>query len=115
MPLRFAPPRDGTPEREVLRDLERVLRDVLGETDERFDVRFGAWRAEDGRLRYLCKVESPPGDPFEGDAQWRWWSPLVDGADELRDALWAAVARRGRRPAAATSIDTPPHAEAAGA
>ena len=112
MPLRVAPPRDAAIAGEVARDLERAVREAVGETEEPLDVRFGAWHGEDGRLLFFCKVESPPAGPFSDEEQWRWWSPLVESADELRDALRVAVARR-RLSSVASSKDTPAPAEAA--
>jgi hypothetical protein len=81
---------------EAVRELEKVVRQELPEILEPFEVQLGAWPAEDGRIQFVCRVETPPAVPPGGDLQWRWWSPIVDGPDELRDALRAAVAARMR-------------------
>jgi hypothetical protein len=92
---------------DTARALEGVVRHVLADTDEPLEVQFGTWRAEDGRLQFVCRVEAPPAAPFGGATQWRWWSPLVDGPEELREALSAAVRARRTgdgRPAVATAV-----------
>jgi hypothetical protein len=81
---------------DVAREYERVIRAALDGEDVPLDVQFGTWVAEDGRLQVVCRVETPPADPFALEAQWRWWSPLLDSPQALQDALCAAVARRRR-------------------
>jgi hypothetical protein len=82
--------------RETNRALEEAVRETLTGTTEPLDVQFSTWLAEDGHVQFVCRVEAPPADPFGGEIQWRWWSPLFDDADGLREALAAAVASRGR-------------------
>ena len=81
---------------ETARALEGVVHEVLAGATEPLDVQFGTWRADDGRTQFVCRVETPPADPFGARLQWRWWSPLVDGPEDLREALTAAVQARGR-------------------
>jgi hypothetical protein len=81
---------------ETARALEGVVREVLAGAGEPLDVQFGTWLADDGRTQFVCRVEAPPADPFGPTIQWRWWSPLVDGPEELREALTAAVSARLR-------------------
>jgi hypothetical protein len=81
---------------ETARALEGVVHELLADAPEPLDVQFGTSLAEDGRLQFVCRVEAPPAAPFGGAVQWRWWSPLVDGPEQLREALSAAVqVRRG--------------------
>jgi hypothetical protein len=82
--------------REMNLSLEEAVRAGLRGTSEPLDVQFGTWLADDGHVQFVCRVEAPPADPFAGETQWRWWSPLVDDANELREALEAAVASRHR-------------------
>lgn len=81
---------------ETARALEDVVHELLADAPEPLDVQFGTWPAEDGRLQFVCRVEAPPAAPFGGAVQWRWWSPLVDGPEQLREALSAAVQVRRR-------------------
>jgi len=97
---------------ETCRALESVVREILADVPEPVAVQFGTWAAEDGRLQFVCRVEEPPATPFGAQTQWRWWSPLVDGPEQLRDALSAAVrARQGtpaeRRPLSAAELRHP--------
>jgi len=82
---------------DVARQYEQVARDVLAGEDARLAVQFGTWVADDGRIQVVCRVEAPPADPFGLETQWRWWSPLLDGPEALREELGAAVARRRRQ------------------
>jgi hypothetical protein len=93
---------NGAP-RETARALEGVVQELLADGPESLDVQFGTWLAEDGRLQFVCRVEAPPAVPFGGAVQWRWWSPLVNGPEELREALSAAVEVRRRTTAETTA------------
>ena len=85
----------GTPG-ETARALEGVVHEVLAGASEPMYVQFGTWAEEDGRTRFVCRVETAPAAPFGAMLQWRWWSPLLESPEELREVLTAAVqARRG--------------------
>jgi hypothetical protein len=61
-------------------------------------VRFRVCRDEDEGLRFVCKVENPPAIPIEGSLPvWRWWSPLLSSAEELRAALAEGLQVRRQR------------------
>lgn len=79
---------------ETARASEGVVQEVLADSVEPLDVQFGTWLADDGRTQFVCRVETSPANPFGATLQWRWWSPLVDGPEELREALTAAVQAR---------------------
>jgi hypothetical protein len=81
---------------ETARALEGVVQEVLAGAPETLAVQFGTWLADDGRTQFVCRVETPPADPFGPTLQWRWWSPLVDGPEDLREALTAALQARRR-------------------
>lgn len=51
------------------------------------EVRFRVCRDDGEGLRFICKVENPPSDGEDGRLQWRWWSPLMETAEEFRSAL----------------------------
>jgi len=81
---------------ECARALEAAVLDALAGATGTFDVQFGTWPGEDGRVQFVCRVEEPPADPFGGQIQWRWWSALFDDAEALRASLSAAVGARAR-------------------
>jgi hypothetical protein len=64
--------------------------------DEDLTVSFSTWD-DGGTPRFVCRVETPPGDPSSSAPPWRWWSPLFSTPDELRAALAILVASRGGR------------------
>ena len=70
-------------------------------------MQFGTWLCEDGRVQVVCRVETAPATPFGAELQWRWWSPLLDGPEELRAALSAAVQARQRRFGASPTAPRP--------
>lgn len=82
---------------ETARAFESVARALLAESPEPCDVQFSTWPSEEGRVQFVCRVETPPATPFGAEIQWRWWSPLLDGPEELREALSTAVEVRCRR------------------
>jgi hypothetical protein len=82
---------------EVARAFESVACEVLAESPEPCEVQFGTWPAEDGRLQLVCRVETRAAIPFGAEMQWRWWSPLLDRPEDLRETLAAAVRTRYRR------------------
>jgi hypothetical protein len=81
---------------ETARALEGVVHEVLADLAEPLVVQFGTWVADDGRTQFVCRVETPPAAPFGASLQWRWWSPLFDRPEDLREALTAAVDARRR-------------------
>jgi hypothetical protein len=98
---------------DVARQYEQVVRDVLAGEGAQLAVEFGTWVEDDGRIQAVCRVEAPPADPFGLEVQWRWWSPLLDGPDALREELGAAVARR-RRQRAGRDVVAPSPSEVRG-
>jgi hypothetical protein len=93
---------------ETAEALEGVVREVLADVATPVEVQFGTWPAEDGRLLFVCRVEEAPADPFGPELQWRWWSPLVEGPEALREALGVAVATRRQRAGEARAATAPP-------
>jgi hypothetical protein len=74
--------------------LETVAREALADlVDDGLLVSFGVWD-DGGGTRFVCRVETPPGDPLSSEPPWRWWSPLFRSPEELRALLAAMVARR---------------------
>jgi hypothetical protein len=70
------------------RALEQEIRRLLTDEDiGPIEVRFRVCRNDDDAFCYICKVENPPFDGEDGRVQWRWWSPLMRTADDLREAL----------------------------
>lgn len=70
---------------EVEDEVHRALRDEdLGAVQ----VRFRICRDEAEGLKFICKVENPPRVDGDGAAPpWRWWSPLLETAQEFRESL----------------------------
>lgn len=85
-------PRSGATD--VIGALEAAAREALqGLEDEDLAVSFGVW--EDGdALQFVCKVETPPGDPLSSEPPWRWWSSLFSTPEELGAQLSEMVGRR---------------------
>ena len=104
--IRRLVPRNGATD--VGAALETIAREALqGLEDEDLAVSFGVWD-DDGDVQFVCKVETPPGDPLSSEPPWRWWSPLFRTPEELRDgagedgrAAASGLARRRRRREAA--------------
>jgi hypothetical protein len=94
--------------------LESMAREVLQPLeDEELAVSFGTWEGDDYGMQFVCKVETPPGDPLGDLPPWRWWSSLFRTPAELRAQLEDLVARRldtGEAPAPA--VDYTPSASA---
>jgi hypothetical protein len=70
---------------EVEEQVQQALRDEdLGPVQ----VRFRVCRDESDGLRFICKVENPPRvDDGGGAPPWRWWSPLLETAQQFRESL----------------------------
>ena len=84
---------------ELAHEIEQDVRGILGAQDlGRLEVRFRVCRDEAEGLKFICKVESPaPADLHREAAQWRWWSPLMESAQDFRDALLEAIEIRRQR------------------
>ena len=86
---------------EVEEEVHRLLRDEdLGSVQ----VRFRVCRDESDGLKFICKVENPPRIDGDGAAPpWRWWSPLLETAQEFRESLDEGLRIRRHRLALAGS------------
>jgi hypothetical protein len=84
------------------RAVEDEARGILGGLDlGRLEVRFRVCREEAEGLKFICKIESPaPADVQQEGMQWRWWSPLMETAQDFRAALLDAIEIRRQRLAA---------------
>ena len=83
--------------------VESTLKEVLeAEGLGEVEVRFRVCRELDEGLRFICKVENPPAPEFEQRRRmpWRWWSPLMETAQDFRTALQDALQVRRERLAA---------------
>jgi hypothetical protein len=89
----------------LAREIETEARGILGRQDlGRLEVRFRVCRDEELGLKFICKIESPaPADLHQEAAQWRWWSPLMESAQDFRDALLDAIEIRRQRLATRTA------------
>ena len=84
----------------VEQELRRILRDEsLGSVTVRFRVCPG----EGDALQFICKVENPPRVDTEVQVPWRWWSPLVETAEQFAAALEDGLRVRRARLAMATA------------
>ena len=71
-----------------MRSLEAVAHEALQRLDdEELVVTFGVWEGSDDGVQFVCRVETPPGDPLGSQPPWRWWSPLFARPEELRAEL----------------------------
>ena len=78
----------GSEDPDLARALEAAVRRLLKDEDVGpVEVRFRVCRDESDRLRFICKVETPPFDGEDGRPQWRWWSPLMKTAKDFRSAF----------------------------
>jgi hypothetical protein len=102
--IRRLVPRDGA--RDIGRALEATVREALqGLEDEDLAVSFGIWDDGDS-VQFVCRVETPPGDPLSSEPPWRWWSPLFRTPEELRAELATLVGRRRDNQPSAASDET---------
>jgi len=68
----------------VEEQIHRILRDEnLGSVT----VRFRVCRDDGDGFPFICKVENPPRVYTDVIVPWRWWSPLLETAEEFADAL----------------------------
>ena len=78
--------------------VEEELRRVLaGENLGHLDVRFRVCRDDADNFRFICKVENPPRVDTEVVLPWRWWSPLLETAEEFAAALEDGLRVRSAR------------------
>ncbi len=99
--IRRLPPQGGvTPQTSDA--LAEAAEETLSELADDVTVSFGTWDDGEG-LRYVCKVETPAGDPLGDCPPWRFWSGLFATPDDLRAELERGLGHRlvGRRAAAA--------------
>ncbi len=84
----------------LARAAEATLHEVLEDEDlGPIEVRFRVCRELDEGLRFICKVENPPLPDIVQRrlVPLRWWSPLMETAQDFRAALLEAMeVRRGR-------------------
>lgn len=80
---------------EVEEEVHRALRDEdLGCVQ----VRFRVCRDESDGLKFICKVENPPRVDGDGATPpWRWWSPLLETAQDFRHSLEEGLRIRRHR------------------
>ena len=77
---------------------EEIRRALQSEPLGTVQVRFRVCRDEDEGMRFICKVENPPAVDVEGRLPaWRWWSPLLSSAEDLRKALAEGLQARRQR------------------
>jgi hypothetical protein len=84
----------------LARALEAILHDVLEQEDlGAVDVRFRVCQEQEAGLRFICKVENPPfaDDLPQRRVPLRWWSPLMETAQDFRSALLEAMEVRHER------------------
>jgi hypothetical protein len=81
------------------RAVEEEIHQVLASQDlGPVEVRFRVCRDEPEGMKFICKVENPLAVPGEGRAPaWRWWSPLLETAEEFRQALEEGLEVRQQR------------------
>ena len=90
--IRRLPPQAGvTPQASAA--LALAAEETLQDLAEDVTVSFGRWDDGDG-LRYVCKVETPAGDPLGDRPPWRFWSGMFATPDELRAELERGLGHR---------------------
>lgn len=78
--------------------VEEELRRILaGENVGHVRVRFRICRDDEDRARFICKVENPPQVETDVMVPWRWWSPLLETADDFAAALEDGLRVRNAR------------------
>jgi len=88
----------GPHDAELAQAAEDALREALrGEGLGEVQVRFRLCRDEEDGVRFICKVENPPRVDTDVAMPWRWWSPLLRSAEELRDTLEEGLRLRRER------------------
>ena len=79
--------------------VEATARELLsGDFSATLVVRFRVCQDLAEGLRFICKIESPPVRDVDGEpTPWRWWSPLMETAQDFRAALTEALEVRRER------------------
>ena len=84
--------------------VESELRRILGaEGVGHVTVRFRVCQDESDAFRFICKVENPPRVDTEVMMPWRWWSPLLENAEDFAAALEDGLRVRRMRLTSATA------------
>jgi hypothetical protein len=81
--------------------VRRVLRD---ESVGHVNVRFRVCCDETDGFRFICKVENPPSADTDVMIPWRWWSPLLESAEEFAASLEDGLRVRRARLTATPSL-----------
>lgn len=82
----------------LARVLEKEIRRILAdEAIGAVEVRFRVCRDDADGFKFICKIENPPCSGEDGHGQWRWWSPMMETADEFRGALEEGLRVRRER------------------
>ncbi len=77
---------------------EELRQALAGEDLGEVQVRFRVCRDDADAMKFICKVENPPRvDDEAATPPWRWWSPLLETAEELRQALDEGLRMRRHR------------------
>ena len=68
--------------------VEKQLRRILSEECLGLvTVRFRVCHDENDQFQFICKVENPPRVDTDVIVPWRWWSPLLETAEEFAATL----------------------------
>jgi hypothetical protein len=84
----------------LARAVDATLHDMLqGEDLGLLEVRFRVCRELSEGLRFICKLENPPVAEISERPRLsvRWWSPLMETAQDFRAALQEALELRRER------------------
>jgi hypothetical protein len=67
---------------------EELHRALAAEDLGTVQVRFRVCRDDQDAVKFICKVENPPRVDGDGlPPSWRWWSPLLETAQDFRLSL----------------------------
>jgi len=99
--IRSLPPQAGVTT-QTSAALAEAAEETLQDLADDVTVSFGIWDDGEG-LRFVCKVETPAGDPLGDCPPWRFWSGMFATPDALRAELERGLGHRlvGRRAAIA--------------
>lgn len=77
---------------------DEVRRALSGEDVGSVQVQFRVCRDDQDEVKFICKVENPPRVDDDGSLPpWRWWSPLLETAQDLRQSLEEGLRIRRHR------------------